>query len=45
MCLITKNVRINAEKLYPNTPLVFEYLCNWANIQVNQVFVSTLIDY
>ena len=48
MCLITKNVRINAQKIYinvyPNTLLVFEYLCNRANIQANRVFVSALLN-
>ena len=29
--------------VYPNTLLVFEYLCNQANIQANRVFVSALI--
>ena len=43
MYVITKHVRINAENLYPNTLLVFEYLCNRTNIRVNQVFVSALI--
>ena len=28
--------------VYPNTLLVFEYLCNRANIRANRVFVSAL---
>ena len=28
--------------VYPNTFMVFEYLCNWANIRANRVFVSAL---
>ena len=28
--------------VYPNTFMVFEYLCNQANTRVNQVFVSAL---
>ena len=43
MCLITKNVRINQKIYIPNTLLVFEYLCNRANIRANQVFVSALL--
>ena len=38
---------INVEKsftVYPNTLLVFEYLCNRANIQTNRVFVSALVN-
>ena len=29
--------------VYPNTFMVFEYLCNRANIRANRVFVSALI--
>ena len=30
--------------VYPNTFMVFKYLCNRANIQANRVFVSALPD-
>ena len=29
--------------VYPNTLMVFEYLCNRANIRANRVFVSALL--
>ena len=35
-----QKIYVNA---YPNTVLVFEYLCNRVNIRANRVFVSALL--
>ena len=52
MTLNTKIITINMQELvhenyfgvYPNTLMVFEWLCNRTNMRANRVFVSALVE-
>ena len=43
ICMHTNVIHVLSFTLYPNTLLVFENLCNQANIRMNPVLVSALI--